>query len=144
MYTIKWGRKDSQIFKDAFELRVKVFVDEQHFCDEADHYDEAADHLVIYHGDTPVATGRAIMLDGHVKKLGRICILKDYRNKGIGRIIMKELENNAFKDGCIKVILSAQLRAAEFYKAVGYTSVGEIYLDEHCEHIDMFKKLKEE
>lgn len=143
MYTFEWGKKNSPVYKDAFDLRCKVFVDEQKFHEEADDYDTIADHLVIYNESVPIGTGRIIDIGDNVFKLGRICILKEYREKGIGSLIMEELERNAKSQKCNRLILSAQLRVADFYRAVGYTSVGDIYLDEHCEHIDMYKIISE-
>lgn len=141
MYTTEWGKKGSKVFDDAFSLRWKVFVEEQHFHDEADDYDMIAHHLVIYDGDVPIGTGRAIYMGDGVIKLGRICILKEYRGKGIGRLVMEALEEHGKEKNCNRLVLGAQLRVKDFYSSVGYTAVGEIYMDEHCEHIDMFKVL---
>lgn len=141
MYTYKWGKKDSDIFNDAFSLRWKVFVEEQKFHDEADDYDQKAEHLVIYDADKPIGTGRTIDLENGSLKIGRVCILKEYRGKGIGRLIMEEIERSAKEKGYSNLILGAQCRVSEFYNAVGYKEVGEIYLDEHCEHIDMIKEI---
>ena len=33
-------------------------------------------------------------------------------------------------------------KAKDFYKKLGYTEIGEIYKEEFCPHIKMFKDLK--
>ena len=41
---------------EALEIRIKVFVDEQGFCDEFDATDAVATHLVLFDGDSAVDT----------------------------------------------------------------------------------------
>ncbi len=43
--------------------------------------------------------------------------------------------------GYHEVELSAQTQACEFYLKNGYKKYGEEYLDEHCPHIHMRKKV---
>ena len=52
------------------------------------------------------------------------------------------LEEKALESGAHHIELSAQIQAKDFYKKLGYTEIGEIYKEEFCPHIKMFKDLK--
>jgi predicted GNAT family N-acyltransferase len=141
MYTAKWSGSENKIFKDAFYLRTKIFVEEQGFRDEADELDSSADHLVIYNGEKPAATGRVIYNDDGNAKTGRICVLPDLRGTGLGRLVIEEIEKHCREKSVRKIFLGSQLHARGFYSCLGFVEYGEIYLEENHEHIGMFKKL---
>ena len=67
--------------------------------------------------------------------------MKEYRNAGLGSILMKEVEQKIKELGGKKIELSAQKQAEGFYKSLGYISSGEIYYDQHAPHIHMEKVL---
>ncbi|WP_101697426.1 GNAT family N-acetyltransferase [Clostridium minihomine] len=127
--------------QDARAIRHSVFVEEQGFCNEFDEIDATAHHLVIYSGNTPMATGRVFQKADKQFTIGRVAVLKSYRGDGFGRIIMENLENQARVLGAETIVLSAQLHAKGFYEALGYQAQGEIYMDQHCPHITMEKSL---
>lgn len=127
-------------FNDAFYIRKTVFMDEQGFYDEFDEIDSYALHAVVYDKEKPIGCGR-IFLENKNAHLGRIAVLIEYRKMGVGRIIMKALENAARENFEFSHFeLSAQKRAIGFYKSVGYEKTGEFYLDEGYPHITMIKK----
>lgn len=139
----KWFYGKNNV-EDCFFVRKKVFVTEQGFSEELefDEIDDIAHHILISEKvgdvDTPIATARLFCEDG-VFHCGRICVLKEYRDRHIGLIIMEQLEKKARELGASRLTLSAQTRASEFYKKAGYTQYGEEYLDEFCPHIAMEK-----
>ena len=49
----------------------------------------------------------------------------DYHGKGIGAMLMKEIENYALSKGINHVILYASLSAYEFYSKLGYRKTGQ-------------------
>lgn len=126
---------------EARYIRETVFVKEQGFNEEFDTTDHYAKHIIIYDDDKAVAVGRYFTEDNLSYHIGRVAILKEYRGKGYGKRIMELIENEIEKDGGTKIELSAQYHAKDFYKKCGYTEVGDIYLDEHCEHILMIKEI---
>lgn len=139
MYDVKWFTGGADI-ADARKIRTEVFILEQGFQDEFDETDEIAEHLVLYDHGAPIATGRLFAEDGSYH-LGRIAVQKDYRKKGIGRILMQKLEERVRELGGKQVTISAQIRAEGFYQCCGYRSEGETYFDEHYPHIRMVKEL---
>ena len=137
-------RKYDYLPDGAIQIRKEVFVKEQGFEMEFDEIDDNATHLVCYENSVPIATCRYYwneQIGSYV--IGRIAVGKNYRGKKIGACIIKEAEKYIREIGGIKVSLSAQQRAMEFYKKQGVISTGEIYLDEDCPHVWMYKVLEE-
>ena len=82
------------------------------------------------------------MFDDHGQMtLGRIAVLKEARHLHIGSFILQTLELKAKELGYHEVVLSAQLRASDFYRKNGYIAYGDEYLDEHCPHVQMKKEI---
>ena len=128
--------------EDAVKIRTEVFIVEQKFEEKIDDVDNFATHIVMYDGDKPIAVCRFFYDDNkQAYKIGRVAVVKEYRNKNIGSKIMAEAENCIKDKGASFVMLSAQIRVKDFYKKLGYTEVGEIYYEEYCPHICMRKEL---
>lgn len=135
---------DSDLQK-AFAIREEVFVKEQNVPleDEFDEFDQLngrCEHLLVYFCGTPVGTGRLRVVDG-VGKLERICILKPYRNLGIGKIIVQVLEKIAKEKGVTKVKLHGQTHAEGFYLKLGYKTASDEFIEDGIPHYVMVKKL---
>lgn len=134
-------RQGKQNFEDSRAIRTAVFVKEQGVHDEFDDKDAIAWHIVVLDGDKPIATGRTFAQDATTYMLGRIAVLKEYRGTGAGALIIQGLEEKLRELGAVHAKLSAQLHAVGFYEAMGYSSYGNKYMDEHCAHIGMQKDL---
>lgn len=128
----------------AKEVRQKVFVDEQGFHNEFDDIDETATHIVMFDGDRmPIATCRIFWdtaMNTHI--LGRLAVIKEYRGKNIGSVIVKEAEKYIKKNGGKCIALHAQCRITAFYQNLGFAEFGDIDDDEGCPHIWMKKAFK--
>ncbi len=135
--TVKFGFSE-----DCKRIREEVFIKEQGFKAEFDKTDDLAEHVVLYDGNIPAATGRVFVTNADEDEytIGRVAVIKAYRGKHIGSILMKELEQKAFSLGAKSILVSSQLQAMGFYRSLGYTPFGEEYFDEHCPH-RMMKKL---
>ncbi|MCI9127326.1 MAG: GNAT family N-acetyltransferase [Eubacterium sp.] len=125
----------------AKEVRQKVFVNEQGFYNEFDDIDETATHIVMFAEDkTPVATCRIFwdtVMNTHI--LGRLAIIKEYRGRTIGSVIVREAEKYIQKNGGKSIVLHAQCRLTAFYQKLGFAEFGDIGDDEGCPHIWMKK-----
>ena len=134
--------------KQAFHIRSKVFVEEQGVPleDEFDEFDEfdtldgKCEHILAYHNEQPVGTGRIRTVDGF-GKLERICILKAYRKLGYGKIIIKALEEIAEKNEVSKVKLHGQKQAEGFYEKLGYQTSSDLFMEDGIPHVLMVKEL---
>lgn len=127
--------------KETIYIREIVFVHEQGFIDEFDELDNTSIHILISHNYNPVATARFYKISDENFAIGRFAVIREYRNRGIGRFLMDKVEEKIKENGGKKAELSAQLQAKGFYESLGYRALGDIYYDQHAKHIHMEKKL---
>ncbi|MEG0329678.1 MAG: GNAT family N-acetyltransferase [Longicatena sp.] len=130
------------IEKDWHEVREKVFVKEQGFRNEFDDVDRIAEHVCIYVDSVLAGCGRCFaqgVKDVYV--IGRIAVLKEFRNSGIGTLIVEKLEEIAQENKAKVISLDAQCQAIHFYEKKGYVIYGEEHMDEHVPHVCMRKKI---
>ena len=113
--------KDNQ--KDAYAVRLAVFVAEQKFQNEFDDTDKICEYVTLYDGDKCIATGRYFPdpkgREG-VYVFGRVAVLKAYRNNHIGMAVIGALETAAKLKGGKKAILLAKGSAVGFYEKCGF------------------------
>jgi len=110
----------------AGPIRFAIFVGEQNVPPgiELDELDAKCLHAVAYDPDgKAIGTGR-LLPDGHI---GRMAVVKDWRRQGVGAEILEALVAKAARRGYAEVVLSAQLQAAEFYRAHGFVAEGKVY-----------------
>jgi predicted GNAT family N-acyltransferase len=134
--------------KIAFHIRKEVFVEEQGFplefeFDEFDTLNALSEHILVYYNEKPVGTGRLRVVDGF-GKLERICILEPYRKFGLGKIILKTLEEIAKEQGITQVKLHGQTQAEGFYKKLGYRTSSDVFMEDGGPHLLMIKELVNE
>ena len=123
----------------ASPIRFTVFVEEQGVPREIelDEHDAVSVHALVFEDGKPVATGR-LLPDGHI---GRMAVLKGYRNRGIGGLLLTRLIERARERGDREIVLSAQIHAAPFYKAHGFVPHGGEYVEAGIRHLEMRRRL---
>lgn len=116
-------------------LRRTVFIEEQGVAeaDELDDKDAEALHLLALDGDTAIGSARLLPF-GTTVKIGRVCVLPDYRGKGVGVSLIEASHDVARGSGATRAILGAQLSALGFYERLGYRAYGEIFDDAGIDH----------
>ncbi len=128
--------------KDALDLRITVFVDEQGFVDEVDEADGIATHLVMYDNEKPIATCRFFLKeDKETYMFGRLCVLKEYRGKALGREMLKKVEEIVKEKDGRAIILHSQYHAKDFYIKCGFTQQGELEYEQNKPHVWMRKEM---
>ncbi|WP_151734808.1 GNAT family N-acetyltransferase [Paenibacillus tengchongensis] len=131
----------------ALKIRKEVFVEEQKVPaeEEIDEYDVVganAHHILILDEGQAVATGRLIYYKAGTAKMQRIAVLKAYRSKGYGRILLLAMEELARELGLASSILDAQCQAEDFYAKLGYDVISsEPFYDAGILHVRMEKAL---
>jgi predicted GNAT family N-acyltransferase len=136
-----------EMLKLAFDIRVKVFVEEQGVpreieMDEYDVSPAACHHYLVMKDDKPIATGRWKPFEPGVVKMQRIAVLKPYRGLGVGGFLLVEMEKDASGLGYRESLLDAQCIAESFYLKLGYlTESSEPFLDADIPHVRMRKVL---
>ncbi|HEY9350443.1 MAG TPA: GNAT family N-acetyltransferase [Acidothermales bacterium] len=127
----------------AYEIREDVFVAGQGVPLELerDVLDRVAVHVLARRDGQPVATGRLVARDDGVGVLGRIAVIASERGTGLGVAVMRALEDNARELGLDRIELHAQTHALAFYQRLGYSPVGEEYVEAGIPHLSMDKPL---
>ena len=129
---VKFSKKYSP---KIISIRQEVFTNEQNVDSQIDFdgQDSNAIHVLVQQNDDYIGTGRMLQ-DGHI---GRIAILKDFRNKGFGSDIVNALVSEALDKGFKRVFLGSQLHAKGFYLKLGFSPYGDTYFEANIEHILM-------
>lgn len=137
---------DEQL-KQAFDIRVEVFVKEQGVpreleIDEYDETPQSCNHFLVVIEDKPVATGRWREYETDVAKIQRIAVLKSYRKSGVGKFLLDGMEKDISRSGYKAALLDSQCTAEPFYAKLGYlTESEEPFLDADIPHVRMRKLL---
>jgi len=133
-YTLKLTRWDKEQ-TSLSEVRRKVFIEEQKVPEELewDKDDKACVHVLVTDNNIPIATGR-IKMDGHI---GRMAVLKDYRNKGVGSAVLKALITFSKTVKMKSVYLHAQTSAIPFYEKHDFKTSSKEFMDAGIPHKTM-------
>ncbi len=129
--------------KEAFEVRRKVFVEEQGIAEylEFDGNDGQALHMVVLDGERVIGTARVLFLATNQAKLERMAILKPFRRKGIGRRLIYYLNEDLSKRQVAQVVLHAQYSVVAFYKSCGFEESGSPFWEVSIKHVKMQRQL---
>src|SRR5205823_1793700 len=101
--------------------------------EEMDEFDESAEHFAAICDGEVVGTARLVDKGGGAAKIGRVAVLKEHRNKGLGKALMESIVESAM--GRFQTLtLDAQLYVIPFYESLGFTAEGDIFLDAGIQH----------
>jgi len=116
-------------------IRHKVFIDEQNVPEEMewDEYDESSTHYLATAENKVLAVAR-LKPDG---QLGRMAVLTEYRNQGIGSKLLEFILQDIEQKGLSGIYLHAQVSAIPFYKKQGFTKYGEVFNEANIPHQKM-------
>ncbi len=114
------------------ELRTQVFVGEQKVPPsiEIDGLDPECRHVKATADGIVIGTGR-LLPDGHI---GRMCIHKNYRQLGIGSLLLKNLVEQALAANYPRIALNSQSYAIPFYEKNGFVVDSEEFIDAGIPH----------
>jgi len=129
--------------KSCHMIRNLVFVVEQGIAlaEDIDGLDDSATHLLATDQGTPVGTAR-ILETGGIGKIGRLAVLKTHRGTGIGAEIMRAaLAELSTRARITEARLGAQIEAISFYQALGFTPIGDEFIDAGLPHQEMVRTL---
>ena len=91
----------------------------------------------------PIGVGRAHFFSKDEAQIRSISVEPEWEGKGIGSIVLKELEKIVIARGARRIIIHARNSAVEFYKKYGYKSVEPSYtLFGEIEHTLIEKSIK--
>ena len=124
--------------KSLAQIRRHVFIEEQNVSEELewDEYDDSSTHFLVTLADKVIATAR-LKADGQI---GRMAVLAEYRNRGIGSELLHFVLQHAASLNLKQIYLHAQLDAIPFYEKQGFTAFGDIFYEANIPHLKMLKK----
>lgn len=127
----------------VLQLRAEVFMVEQDCVyQDLDNKDLDAYHMLGVL-DTKIVAYARIFKPGDYfleSSIGRIVVKKEFRKFQFGyQLVVNSIqfiENNLQQN---KILISAQSYLTKFYNSLGFTQVGEEYLEDGIPHIKMLK-----
>ena len=116
--------KTAEDWEMYYELRWKVLRApwDQPKGSEKEASDASAVNLMILGEDQrPIAVGRVHLEERGLAQVRFVAVEESMQGKGVGRLLMQELEQRARNLGASKVFLQSRENALEFYRRLGYT-----------------------
>ena len=129
---VRWQYAQEALIK----IRTQVFIEEQKvpIALEWDGLDDEAQHLIAINDAQQTIGCARILAQGSI---GRMAVLKPWRNQGVGTAILKTALVYIASQGWPLASLSAQVHAISYYQKHGFKVVSEPYLDAGILHQDM-------
>jgi len=135
-----------QLLYDVLQLRVDVFVVEQHCAyRELDEYDRHPEtqHLSGRNESGELIAYARILPPGlcHPEvNLGRFVVKADFRKQGIGHLLLQTaVQEISHRWPEMPIKMSAQTYLHRFYAQYGFIQVSHGYLEDGIPHVDMVK-----
>mgnify|MGYP001364741517 FL=1 len=108
----------------------------------ADSIEDESFHLMgIDEEKNVIASGRVHFNSKNEAQIRYMAVDENFKRKGVGTEIVKELENYAISKGIVNMILNARENAISFYLSLGYEEVGPYHSDTGIPHKTMKKSL---
>ena len=129
-------------FHDIVRLRVDVFVVEQS-CPYAEldgrDTEPGTDHFWVTDAGTVVAYLRMLVEPDGSRRIGRVCVARSHRGRGLARrLVLEALNQGGGADGCAPdIVLAAQVYLADWYARLGLEPDGEEFVEDGIPHVPM-------
>ena len=133
--------KNRKELSKVLKVREIVFIKGQNVPRnvERDKFDNAAKQVIVLYNDDPIGCAR-IRFVGKKAKLERIALLKKYRGKGFGKLIVNYLieycKNRNIKD----IFMNSQYYLKDYYCKFGFKKIGKPFIEAGIKHIKMYLK----
>ena len=128
---------------EMLKARFNVFYIEQD-CKypDLDDIDYRAEHIALFRRGKVIAYCRLFPADSqwHV---GRMLTVPEVRGKGYGKYLMTLAVEEAGRQGAQSVSIDAQTHAVDFYAALGFRTVSDVFIEAGIPHVRMVRTLIE-
>jgi len=143
-YKIKEPASEAE-FKHYYHLRWQLLRApwNQPEGSEVDDIEDLCFHLMaVDNSNQIIAVARLQFNSDSEAQIRYMAVAKPYRVKGIGRELVKVLEQHAQNSSCKIIVLDARESAVGFYQKLGYRIIEKSYLlFDEIQHFRMIKKL---
>ncbi|MBP5446392.1 MAG: GNAT family N-acetyltransferase [Acholeplasmatales bacterium] len=118
--TEEWQRAASYFVRiNAMNRKYHIPLRDEFDC----HDNDSSKYVILLDGTYPISTARFYEVDRTTALIGRVVVLDEYRNKGLGKLTMQETEKWIKELGYKKIIIDSRLEAIDFYKKCDYKLV---------------------
>ena len=137
---LEWGSSDYREFCELRQEYLRAPLGHNLFEENLDA--ERNDvHIGLYDG-TRLAGGAILVLrDTDTGQLRQMLVVPALRRRGLGRLIVRRIEDAARARSLRVLFLNARLPAVEFYRHCGFQSVGDEFVSHGIPHVRMEKSL---
>ncbi|MEY2792261.1 MAG: hypothetical protein RJA76_253 [Bacteroidota bacterium] len=90
--------------------------------------EQSAIHAMVVEKDNALAVARLHEASKGIGQVRCVAVATDQQGKGLGKMLMRHLEEEAYKKGMKEIILEARENAVPFYEKIGYSIVKKSYL----------------
>lgn len=128
--------QSGDLLAKAHQIRKIVFVEEQGCPEDIEwEFEDESTHYIALENGAALGTARWRQTENGIK-LERFAVLKEHRNKEVGKALLLRLvaDTNTFG---FKRYLHAQLPAKNFYLRHGFKPEGEHFWEADIEHVKM-------
>ena len=151
--TLDWATQtydslNSGELQEIFRVREEVFIVEQQCVyQDVDSLDEKCSHITARDNSGKLMAYARILPPGlkdQNASFGRVLVIKEQRNKGIGKkLVQLCIDECQRKYPDAEFRISAQAHLVDFYRDFGFEAVGTPYDDAGISHIDMILQLEQ-
>ena len=133
--------KNKKELGQVYKIREIVFIKEQKVPKkiEFDEFEKSAKHFIVIYKNKPVGCARVRFIDKKAK-LERIALLKKYRGKGIGKIVINYLIKYCKNKNAKEIFMNAQYYIRYYYNKLGFKEIGKPFMEAGIKHIKMYLK----
>ncbi len=135
--------KTKEEFERYYDLRWRILRKpwNQPKGTEKDEFEDISIHIMVCEKDKlPIAVGKAYFNSLDEAQIRFMAVEDGFQGKGIGTLVLEELEKRVREKGAKYVVLNARESAIRFYKKHGYHIAGKApTLFDSIEHVRMRK-----
>lgn len=119
--------KTKSDFEKYYDLRWRILRKpwKQPRGSEKDNFENQSVHIAAFVGDKIIGIGRLHLNSKKESQVRYMAVEHGFQGKGIGGLVLKQLEKAAKKKGAKYIILNSRETAVKFYKKYGYKIVGK-------------------
>ncbi|MDE7445197.1 MAG: GNAT family N-acetyltransferase [Lachnospiraceae bacterium] len=137
---------DTDALEQCLEIRNRVFTLEKGVPPniEVDQYDclnKSCTHFLVKYSKNDIGTVRCLYTATGNIQIQRFCFLKEYRGLGLGKIVIKYIEDYYKTQGAQIIEMDAKYEVFGFYEKCGYKKVSEVFIEANIEHVKMMKQI---
>ena len=128
----EWATDEEALLK----VRRQVFINEQGVPEELefDNLDSRCLHVKSIKSEAGIIGTARLLPSAYI---GRMCVLKDFRNLGVGGLMLSFLIDYARNHNYGPLRLNAQVNALPFYERYGFKANSEIFMEAGIKHRHM-------